>query len=130
LQPEKLSGTLSRWNVPCVYIMTNLPNGTLYTGVTTDLAHRAYEHREGLVEGFTRRYGLKRLVYAEPHPDIGAAIQRKHNMKHWPRTWKVRLILAINPNWDDLYDHLVRSADGRDKPTAVRLSFGGQGARH
>jgi putative endonuclease len=90
-----------------VYIMTNRPNGTLYTGVTTDLARRAWEHREGLVDGFTKRYGLKRLVYVETHLDIGTAIQREHNIKHWPRKWKVRLILATNPDWNDLYNRLV-----------------------
>ena len=90
-----------------VYIMTNRPNGTLYVGVTSDLARRAWEHRMGLVEGFTRRYGLKRLVYAERHDRIGSAIQRETNLKHWPRAWKVNLILADNPSWDDLYDRLV-----------------------
>jgi putative endonuclease len=90
-----------------VYIMTNRPNGTLYTGVTSNLARRVYEHREGLIEGFTKRYGLKRLVYCETHADISAAIQREHNMKHWPRKWKVRLILSTNPDWSDLYDRLV-----------------------
>jgi len=57
--------------------------------------------------GFTKRYGLKRLVYAEPHEDIRTAIQKEKTMKHWPRAWKVRLILAANPNWDDLYDRLA-----------------------
>jgi putative endonuclease len=90
-----------------VYMMTNQPNGILYTGVTTSIIHRAWEHREGLVKGFTKRYGLTRLVYVEPHPDIGAAIQREQNIKHWPRKWKARLILATNPNWDDLYDRLL-----------------------
>ncbi len=90
-----------------VYIMTNKPNGILYVGVTSDIARRAYEHREGLADGFTRRYGLKRLVYAEPHDTITAAIQREKTMKHWSRAWKVRLILATNPDWDDLYDALV-----------------------
>jgi putative endonuclease len=90
-----------------VYIMTNRPNGTLYTGVTSDLARRVWEHREGMAEGFTKRYGLKRLVYFEAHSKIQSAIQREHNMKHWPRTWKVRLILAANPRWDDLYDQLM-----------------------
>jgi putative endonuclease len=90
-----------------VYIATNRPNGILYTGVTTDLARRAFEHREGLVEGFTKRYGLKRLVYVEPHPNIASAIRRERNMKHWPRAWKVRLILAANADWDDLYDQLI-----------------------
>ena len=90
-----------------VYIMTNRPNGTLYVGVTSDLPRRAFEHREGAVEGFTKRYGLKRLVYAEPHEDIRTAIQKEKTMKHWPRAWKVRLILAANLNWDDLYDTLA-----------------------
>jgi putative endonuclease len=88
-----------------VYIMTNRPNGTLYTGVTSNLASRVWEHREGVADGFTKRYGLKRLVFAERHTDIRSAIQRE--MKHWPRAWKVRLILATNPEWDDLYDRLV-----------------------
>jgi putative endonuclease len=92
-----------------VYIMTNRPNGTLYVGVTADLARRVWEHREGLADSFTKRYGIKRLVDAERHEDIRAAIQCEKNMKHWPRTWKVRLILAANPNWADLYDGLVRS---------------------
>ena len=90
-----------------VYIMTNRPNGILYTGVTSDLAKRVWEHRESVAEGFTKRYGLKRLVFAERHADIRTAIQREQNMKHWPRRWKVRLILATNPRWDDLYDRLV-----------------------
>ena len=90
-----------------VYIMTDRPNGTLYVGVTNDIARRAHEHRHGLLEGFTKRYGLKRLVYAERHDSIVEAIQREKAMKHWPRTWKVRLILESNPAWDDLYDTLI-----------------------
>jgi putative endonuclease len=90
-----------------VYIMTNRPNGTLYVGVTSDLARRACEHREGEIRGFTKRYGLKRLVYAERHDDIVKAIQREKNLKHWPRAWKVALILRDNPTWDDLYEGLA-----------------------
>jgi putative endonuclease len=90
-----------------VYILTNRPNGTLYVGVTADLARRIYEHREGLVEGFTKRYGLKRLVYVERYDDIRDAIQREKNIKHWRRAWKVRLILANNPDWRDLYEALL-----------------------
>jgi putative endonuclease len=90
-----------------VYIVTNRPNGTLYVGVTSDLPRRTWQHREGVAEGFTKRYGLKRLVFAERHDAIAAAIQREHNIKHWPRAWKIRLILAQNPNWDDLYDRLI-----------------------
>ena len=89
-----------------VYIMTNRANGTLYLGVTSDIARRAWEHREGVAEGFTRRYGLKRLVYVERHEGIAAAIQREKTLKHWPRAWKVNLILERNPGWDDLYETL------------------------
>jgi putative endonuclease len=77
--------------------MTNRPNGTLYIGVTSDLARRVWEHRESVSDSFTGRYRLKRLVYVEQHENIRTAIQREKNMKHWPRTWKVRLILATNP---------------------------------
>ena len=73
-----------------VYIMTNEPDGTLYTGVTSNIARRVFEHREGLIDGFTRRYGLKRLVLTEFYEDIRDAIQRESNIKHWPRAWKVR----------------------------------------
>ena len=90
-----------------VYIMTNRPNGILYTGVTSDLAKRVWEHREGVVDGFTKRYGLKRLVFAEQHEEIAAAIQREKNLKHWPRAWKIRLIKGQNPDWNDLYDQLA-----------------------
>jgi putative endonuclease len=87
-----------------VYIMTNRPNGTLYIGVTDNLPRRAWKHREGLAEGFTKRYGLKRLVYAEHHANMLAARQRERNMKHYPRAWKVRLILETNPQWEDIYE--------------------------
>ena len=90
-----------------VYIMTNRPNGTLYIGVTSDLPRRAWEHREGLIEGFTKRYGLTRLVFCERHDDIRTAILREKNLKRWPRAWKVRLIVKTNPGWDDLYDRLI-----------------------
>ena len=86
------------------YILTNKPNGILYVGVTSDLARRIWEHREGLADGFTKRHGLKRLVYVERHDEIVRAIQRDKNLKHWSRAWKVRLILAENPEWNDLYD--------------------------
>jgi putative endonuclease len=89
-----------------VYIMTNRPNGTLYVGVTDDLARRTWEHRAGLVEGFTKQCGLTRLVFSEYYDDMRAARQRERNMKHWRRAWKVRLILDQNPDWADLYDRL------------------------
>jgi putative endonuclease len=90
-----------------IYILTNRPNGTLYIGVTNNLIQRVWQHREGVVPGFTKRYGLKRLVYFEAYDDISVAIQREKNLKHWPRTWKVRLILASNPEWRDLYETLI-----------------------
>jgi putative endonuclease len=90
-----------------VYIMTNRPDGTLYIGVTSDLARRVWEYRNDLLEGFTKRYGLKRLVYCERHEDIRSAILREKTLKTWRRAGKVRLIVANNPNWDDLYDRLA-----------------------
>ncbi|HEY3910220.1 MAG TPA: GIY-YIG nuclease family protein [Stellaceae bacterium] len=90
-----------------VYIMTNRQNGVLYVGVTSDLPRRAWEHREGVVEGFTGRYRLERLVYAEHHSVIRDAIQREKNIKHWPRVWKIQLIELQNPDWTDLYDSLL-----------------------
>ena len=86
--------------------MTNRRYGTLYTGVASDLPRRVYQHREGLMEGFTRRYGLKMLVYYEQYDDIRTAIQREKTIKHWPRAWKVRLIHGMNPEWKDLYNEL------------------------
>ena len=90
-----------------VYILASKPGGTLYVGVTNNLIRRVYEHREGLAEGFSKRYGVKMLVYFEPHESIEAAIQREKNIKHWPRVWKIDLIEAANPEWRDLYDDLV-----------------------
>lgn len=90
-----------------VYLMTNRPNGTLYCGVTNDIARRAHEHREGLAPGFTKRYSLKRLVWFEFIEDISDAIQREASIKRWPRAWKVRLIQQENPDWVDLYETLA-----------------------
>ena len=86
--------------------MTNRPNGTLYVGVTSDIRRRVAEHRAGMVPGFTHKYGLNRLVYAEQNADILSAIQREKNIKHWPRAWKARLIGHGNPDWDDLAETL------------------------
>jgi putative endonuclease len=86
--------------------MTNRPNGTLYVGVTSDVRRRVTEHKDSLVDGFTHRYGLHRLVYVERHEDILSAIQREKNIRHWPRAWKVRLIRRANPDWEDLFESL------------------------
>jgi putative endonuclease len=79
----------------------------LYAGVTSNLPRRAYEHREGLLTGFTKRYGLKRLIYCERYDDTRLAIQREKTIKHWPRAWKIRLIHSENPEWKGLYDTLI-----------------------
>ena len=86
-----------------VYIMTNKPKGTLYIGVTNNLLRRVYEHKEGLIEGFTQQYKLKKLVYFEIHQDIRIAIQREKNLKHWKREWKFQLVEDLNPYWKDLW---------------------------
>ncbi len=90
-----------------VYIMSNRPNGTLYTGVTADVVRRVYEHKSGVGSSFVRRYGLTKLVYFEVHDEIGRAIQRETNTEYWPRAWKVRLLEGMNPNWEDLYPDLI-----------------------
>ncbi len=91
-----------------VYILTNKPRGTLYVGVTSDLIRRIHEHREGVVKGFTTRYGLKMLVHFERFDTPEAAIQREKNIKHWPRLWKLQLVEGTNPQWRDLYSEIVR----------------------
>ena len=90
-----------------IYIMTNRRNGTLYVGVTSDIRRRGVaQHKEGLIDGFTKHYGLHCLVYAARHENMLAAIQREKNIKHWPRGWKVRLIHRDNPEWNDLFADL------------------------
>jgi putative endonuclease len=90
-----------------VYILASRPNGTLYIGVTNDLVRRAYEHREGLVDGFTKTHGVKTLVYFEPHDNIEQAIVREKRLKRWRRAWKIQLIERDNPYWRDLFDDLA-----------------------
>jgi putative endonuclease len=89
-----------------VYILASAPHGTLYVGVTADLHRRAWEHREGVGSRFCRKYGVDRLVHAEPFDEIGAAIAREKRLKKWPRRWKLDLIEKANPNWEDLYERL------------------------
>ena len=86
-----------------VYIITNQRYGTLYVGVTNDLVRRTYEHREGFVEGFSKRHDLSLLVWYEVHEDINAAITREKTIKKWRRDWKINLIQENNPEWADLY---------------------------
>ena len=85
-----------------VYIMASARNGTLYIGVTGDIARRVWEHREGMVEGFTKKYKVKTLVWYEAIEDVTAAIHRETLMKKWKRRWKIELIEKTNPEWKDL----------------------------
>jgi putative endonuclease len=105
-----------------VYILASRPGGAIYIGVTNDLVRRVYEYKSGAVPGFTKRYGIARLVYFEAYPDVRNALQREKNMKHWPRAYKTRLIVQDNPTWRDLYTRSLVARpcppkrDGRDKP--------------
>ena len=92
---------------PCVYILATRRNGTLYVGVTSDLGRRISEHKEDLLEGFTRRYGIHSLVYAEFHDTMVEAILREKRIKTWRRSWKIMLIEQMNPTWRDLFGELV-----------------------
>ena len=92
--------------LPCVYILASQRNGTLYTGVTSNLPQRIWQHRHGLGEGFANRYEVHRLVWYEPHENMMSAIAREKAIKKWNRAWKVELIEASNPEWRDLYDEI------------------------
>ena len=92
---------------PCVYIVANKRHGTIYTGVTSDPPRRAYEHREGLVKGFTAKYGCKLLVWYELHETMIDAIAREKQIKAGNRAKKIALIESLNPEWKDLYDTLI-----------------------
>ena len=95
-------GMRSYW----VYILASRPRGTLHVGMTGDLIRRVYQHREGLVDGFTKQHRVKALVYYEQHATAMAAIQREKNIKHWSRAWKIKLIRSLNPDWRDLWREL------------------------
>ena len=89
-----------------VYILATKKQGALYTGVTSDLINRVFQHKEGLTKGFTSRYRIHRLVYYEMFESILDAIAREKCIKKWNRTWKIELIESMNPDWDDLYKDL------------------------
>ncbi|MDX1521705.1 MAG: GIY-YIG nuclease family protein [Anaerolineae bacterium] len=89
-----------------VYILASKKNGTLYIGMTSNLQHRVYEHKNNTIEGFTKKYGVHTLVYYEQTPDVVTAITREKQLKKWNRQWKINLIEKENPNWDDLYPSL------------------------
>ena len=90
-----------------VYILASKPRGTLYVGVTNDLVRRVAEHRDGVVPGFTKTYGVKMLVYFEEHANVHEAIEREKRVKRWARDWKIALIREKNPEWRDLFDDIV-----------------------
>jgi len=90
-----------------IYILASKRNGTLYTGFTSDLIKRIWQHKNGLLEGFSKRYGTKFLVYFEAYNDVEEAIYREKRIKKWNREWKIKLIEKANPNWKDLYQNLI-----------------------
>jgi putative endonuclease len=91
----------------CVYILASQKNGSLYIGVTSELVKRIWQHKNKLVEGFTKRYKIDRLVYYEMHTNAVSAIQREKQIKKWNRQWKLRLIEETNPTWRDLYEDVI-----------------------
>jgi putative endonuclease len=92
---------------PCVYLLASGRNGTLYVGVTSNLLTRVWVHEQGLVDGFTKRYGVHTLVWYEVHESMESAIQREKAIKEWKRRWKLELIEKTNPQWRDLYEELL-----------------------
>jgi len=92
---------------PAVYILANKRNGTLYIGVTSDLVKRIWQHKNNLVEGFTKRYGVHQLVWYELHENMRSAVEREKRMKEWKRKWKLESIESMNPDWQDLYYMIV-----------------------
>jgi len=90
-----------------IYILASKKNGTLYLGVTNDLAYRVWQHKNDVHDGFTKKYGVHRLVWYEESADIEAAILREKQMKKWRRQWKIDLIEEDNPHWNDLYEELI-----------------------
>ena len=91
-----------------VYILSSQRRGTLYIGVTSNLIKRVYEHKNGVIDGFTKKYGVHQLVYYEIAKDSKTALSRERQLKKWNRLWKIRLIEEHNPEWDDLYDSLTK----------------------
>ncbi|MBC7755302.1 MAG: GIY-YIG nuclease family protein [Bdellovibrio sp.] len=92
---------------PCVYMITNQRNGTLYIGVTSDFIKRVWQHKNELTDGFTKKYKLHTLVWYQPHPTMESAITREKELKYLHRVWKIRIIEQMNPDWLDLYDDVA-----------------------
>jgi putative endonuclease len=102
-----------------VYMMASRMHGTIYTGVTSRLVGRVLDHREGRIEGFTKKYGVHRLVWYEPHELMTAAIRREKSIKKYPREWKINLIERDNPHWDDLFPALVGTGPKMRSPLEI-----------
>jgi len=92
---------------PCVYMMASSRNGTLYIGVTSNLIKRVWQHKNEVIEGFTKDYAVHQLVWYEVHENMESAISREKALKKWNRIWKLRLIEQFNPEWQDLYEQLT-----------------------
>jgi putative endonuclease len=107
--PEKqmTGGQVLQGKQPCVYILASKRNGTLYIGVTSNLARRMYQHKNHFVAGFTKRYGIEMLVWYEIHATMESAIMREKQLKKWNRSWKIRLIESENRHWEDLYQRIL-----------------------
>ena len=95
---------------PCVYLLTSRRNGTLYTGVTSNLIQRVWQHKNNLVDGFTKKYSVHNLVWFEVHETMQSAIEREKAIKEWRRAWKIELIESVNPQWRDLGEEMVGDA--------------------
>lgn len=110
---------------PAVYILASQRNGTLYIGVTSNLIQRIWQHREGIIEGFTQQYGVKTLVWYEQHESMESAIAREKALKKWNRDWKLRLIEKRNPQWLDLWPEITGEApplDSTSQPSSPSVS--------
>ena len=98
---------MARYDLIAVYLVASQPNGTLYLGVTSDLLQRGLDHREGRIDGFSKKYGCRTMVWWERHFDIAQAIAREKQIKGWRRAWKLNLIEKVNPTWRDLYEDFL-----------------------
>ncbi len=120
--PRKRESSINFMKDYYVYILTNKRNGTLYIGVTNDLIRRRYEHKNNLIEGFTKKYNIHKLVYYEQTNDSYSAIQREKRLKKWNRQWKLKLIEKSNPQWKDLYTEITNNPQISTKKTGFPLS--------
>jgi putative endonuclease len=118
--PQKAARTMEKQ--PCVYIMASSERGTLYVGVTSDLIKRIWQHKNDMVEGFTKTHRVHMLVWYELHGSMESAIGREKAIKEWKRAWKIELIEQANPNWCDLYDELTRAQQYLQNQNGFRLS--------